>query len=163
MICGTCRRGHPPKGANFDSRFVSREGAKNAKERACDGFFVPSLEEVSSATEFRSLRVLRVRNAFAVWGEFLCAKTSPLTPSPCDFACVWPVPRSMRRAKSRRRGAVDHRMRLRSQAIEVCVDESPRLLMTFAPNCGYTHVPRIRCIWLDWLSSCPELLATHLE
>ena len=69
----------------------------------------------------------------------------------------------MRRAKSRRRGAVDHRMRLRSQAIEVCVDESPRLLMTSAPNCGYTHVPRIRCIWLDWLSSCPELLATHLE
>ena len=63
---------HSPKGANFDSRFVSREGAKNAKERACDGFFVPSLEEVSSATEFRSLRVLRVlrvRNAFAPFGE----------------------------------------------------------------------------------------------
>jgi hypothetical protein len=65
-------RVHSPKGANFDSRFVSREGAKNAKERACDGFFVPSLEEVSSATEFRSLRVLRVlrvRNAFAPFGE----------------------------------------------------------------------------------------------
>ena len=60
---------HPQFGANFDSRFVSREGAKNAKERACDGFFVPSLEEVSLATEFRSLRVLRVRNAFAPFGE----------------------------------------------------------------------------------------------
>ena len=63
---------HPQLGADFDSRFVSREGAKNAKERACDGFFVPLLEEVSSATEFRSLRVLRVlrvRNAFAPFGE----------------------------------------------------------------------------------------------
>jgi hypothetical protein len=37
---------HSPKGANFDSRFVSREGAKNAKEKACDGFSVPSLEEM---------------------------------------------------------------------------------------------------------------------
>jgi hypothetical protein len=44
---------HPQLGANFDSRFVSREGAKNAKEKACDGFSVPSLEKVSSATEFR--------------------------------------------------------------------------------------------------------------
>jgi hypothetical protein len=62
---------HSPKGANFDSRFVSREGAKNAKEKACDGFSVPSLEKVSSATEFRPLcvlRVLRVRNAFAPHG-----------------------------------------------------------------------------------------------
>jgi hypothetical protein len=55
---------HSPKGANFDSRFVSREGAKNAKarrtrrreeregaknakEKACDGFSTPSLEEGS--------------------------------------------------------------------------------------------------------------------
>jgi hypothetical protein len=50
---------HSPKGANFDSRFVSREGAKNAKERACDGFFVPSLEEDSSTMEFSLLCVLR--------------------------------------------------------------------------------------------------------
>jgi hypothetical protein len=60
---------HSPKGANFDSRFVSREGAKNAKEKACDGFSVSSLEKVSSATEFRPLRVLRVRNIFAPFGE----------------------------------------------------------------------------------------------
>jgi hypothetical protein len=33
--------------------------AKNAKEKACDGFSVPSLEKISSATEFRPLRVLR--------------------------------------------------------------------------------------------------------
>jgi hypothetical protein len=48
---------HSPKGANFDSRFSLRKAATNAKEKACDGFFVPSLEEVSSATEFRPLRV----------------------------------------------------------------------------------------------------------
>jgi hypothetical protein len=66
---------HSPKGANFDSRFVSREGAKNAKEKACDGFSVHSLEKVSSATEFRPLcvlrvlRVLRVRDIFAPFGE----------------------------------------------------------------------------------------------
>jgi hypothetical protein len=50
---------HPQLGANFDSRFVSREGAKNAKEKACDGFSVPSLEEDFSAMEFRLLCVLR--------------------------------------------------------------------------------------------------------
>jgi hypothetical protein len=37
----------------------SREAAKNAKEKAFFGFYAPSLEEDSSATEFRSLRVLR--------------------------------------------------------------------------------------------------------
>ena len=50
----------------------SREGAKNAKEKACDGFSVPSLEKFSSATEFRHLcvlRVLRVRDIFASFGE----------------------------------------------------------------------------------------------
>jgi hypothetical protein len=53
------RRGaHPLLGANFDSRFVSREAAKNAKEKAFYGFSVPSFEEDSSATEFRPLRVL---------------------------------------------------------------------------------------------------------
>ena len=65
-------RVHSPKGANFDSRFVSRAGAKNAKEKAFYGFSAPSFEEGSSATEFRSLRVLRVlrvRNAFAPFGE----------------------------------------------------------------------------------------------
>jgi hypothetical protein len=64
--------GHPRVGANFDSRFVSREGAKNAKEKVCDGFSVPSLEKFSSATEFRPrcvLRVLRVRDIFAPFGE----------------------------------------------------------------------------------------------
>jgi hypothetical protein len=53
-ILGRCEY----NGVHFDSRFVSREGAKNAKEKACDGFSVPSLEKVSSATEFRPLRVL---------------------------------------------------------------------------------------------------------
>jgi hypothetical protein len=68
---------YPPFGANFDSRFVSREGAKNAKEKGCDGFSVPSLEKVSSATEFRLLcvlRVLRVRNIFAPFGEYTHAE-----------------------------------------------------------------------------------------
>jgi hypothetical protein len=40
----------------------SREAAKNvknAKKRVCYGLFVPSLEEFSSAMEFRPLRVLR--------------------------------------------------------------------------------------------------------
>jgi hypothetical protein len=37
----------------------SREAAKNAKEKACDGFSVPPLEEDYSATEFKPLRVLR--------------------------------------------------------------------------------------------------------
>jgi hypothetical protein len=46
-------------GANFDSRFFSREAAKNAKEKVLYGFSVHSLEEDSSATEFRPLRVLR--------------------------------------------------------------------------------------------------------
>jgi hypothetical protein len=46
------------EGTNVDGRFFSREAAKNAKERACDGFCVPSLEEISSATEFRPLHVL---------------------------------------------------------------------------------------------------------
>ena len=59
---------HSPKGANFDDRFSSREAAKNAKEKACDGFSVPSLEEIffgdGIQTSSRSLR-LRVRNAFA--------------------------------------------------------------------------------------------------
>jgi hypothetical protein len=45
--------------ANFNRRFAAREAAKNAKEKACDGFFVPSLEEDFSATKFRPLRVLR--------------------------------------------------------------------------------------------------------
>jgi len=49
---------HPQFGANFDSRFSSREAAKNAKEKACDGFSSPLLEEDSSMTEFRPLRVL---------------------------------------------------------------------------------------------------------
>jgi hypothetical protein len=55
--------------ANFDSRFSSREAAKNAKEKACDGFSVPSPEEFSLVTEFRPLRILRilrVRNAFEI-------------------------------------------------------------------------------------------------
>jgi hypothetical protein len=57
---------------NFDSRFSSREAAKNAKnakEKACDGFSVPSPDEVSLVTEFRPLRVLRVlrvKNAFEI-------------------------------------------------------------------------------------------------
>jgi hypothetical protein len=46
------------EGTNVDGRFFSREAAKNAKERACDGFCVPSPEEISSATEFRPLHVL---------------------------------------------------------------------------------------------------------
>ena len=67
---------HPPFGVNFDSRFVSREAAeprsreaaknvknvknvKNAKKRVYYSLFVPSLEEFSSAMEFRPLRVLR--------------------------------------------------------------------------------------------------------
>jgi hypothetical protein len=50
---------HPQLGANFDSRFVSRKGAKNAKEKAFDDFSVPSLEEDFSATEFGPLCVLR--------------------------------------------------------------------------------------------------------
>jgi hypothetical protein len=53
---------HPQFGANFDSRFSSREAAKNAKnakEKACDGFSSPLLEEDSLTTEFRPLRVLR--------------------------------------------------------------------------------------------------------
>jgi hypothetical protein len=50
----------PPQfGADFDGRFVSRKAAKNAKEKACGGSSAPSLEDVSSATEFRLLRVLR--------------------------------------------------------------------------------------------------------
>jgi hypothetical protein len=61
-------RVHPPKGANFDSRFVSREGAKNVKEKACDGFSVPSLEKVSSATEFRPLCVRDIFAPFGEWG-----------------------------------------------------------------------------------------------
>ena len=69
---GSGGRGASAKRANFDSRFVSREGAKNAKEKACDGFSVPSREKFSSATEFRPLCVLCVlcvRNIFAPFGE----------------------------------------------------------------------------------------------
>ena len=56
---------YPQFGANFNTRFSSREAAQNAKEKGCDGFFVPALEEVSSATEFRLLRVFRVFRGFA--------------------------------------------------------------------------------------------------
>jgi hypothetical protein len=35
------------------------KNAKNAKEKACDGFSSPLLEEDSLTTEFRPLRVLR--------------------------------------------------------------------------------------------------------
>jgi hypothetical protein len=61
---------YPQFGANFDSRFFSRQAAKNAKEKALYGFSAPSFEEVFSVMEFRPfrvfciLRVLRVRNAF---------------------------------------------------------------------------------------------------
>jgi hypothetical protein len=55
---------YPQFGANFDSRFFSREAAKNAKEKVLYGFSVHSLEEDSSATEFRPLRVLRVLRGF---------------------------------------------------------------------------------------------------
>jgi hypothetical protein len=58
-VDGRTSRVHSPKGANFDSRFVSREGAKNAKENASYGFSAPSLEEFFSAMEFRLLCVLR--------------------------------------------------------------------------------------------------------
>jgi hypothetical protein len=40
-------RAHRQFGASFDSSLFSREGAKNAKEKACDGFSVPSLAEDS--------------------------------------------------------------------------------------------------------------------
>jgi hypothetical protein len=50
---------HSPKGANFDSRFVSREAAKNAKEKAAYCLSAHSLEQDFLATEFRPLRVLR--------------------------------------------------------------------------------------------------------
>jgi hypothetical protein len=50
---------HPQFRANFDSRFSSREAAKNAKENAFYDFSAPSPEEDSSAMEFRPLRVLR--------------------------------------------------------------------------------------------------------
>jgi hypothetical protein len=43
-----------------DAVFFSREAAKNAKEMALYGYSAPSLEEVFSATEFKSLRVLCV-------------------------------------------------------------------------------------------------------
>jgi hypothetical protein len=62
MIAGVGGRGsgwvHLQFGANFDSRFSSREAAKNAKEKACDGFSARLLEEISSAMEFSPLRVL---------------------------------------------------------------------------------------------------------
>jgi hypothetical protein len=45
-----------PESGDFDSRFSSREAAKNAKGKACYGFSALSLEEASSATEFRFLR-----------------------------------------------------------------------------------------------------------
>jgi len=51
--------GHPQLGANFNSRFSSREAAKNAKEKTVYGFSVPLLEQDFSAMEFRNLRVLR--------------------------------------------------------------------------------------------------------
>jgi len=53
------RRVHPQLEASFDSKFSSREAAKNAKEKACEGFSALLLEKVSSATEFRFLCVLR--------------------------------------------------------------------------------------------------------
>jgi hypothetical protein len=49
---------HPASGADLDSRFVSREAAKNAKEKAVYGFFAPSPKENSSATLFRPLQIL---------------------------------------------------------------------------------------------------------
>jgi hypothetical protein len=51
-------RAHPQFRANFNSRFSSREAAKNAKEKAICGFSAPAFEEVSSAMEFRHLRIL---------------------------------------------------------------------------------------------------------
>jgi len=42
------------------------KNAKNAKEKVCDGFSVPSLEKFSSATEFRPLCVLRVLRVLRV-------------------------------------------------------------------------------------------------
>jgi hypothetical protein len=50
---------HPQLGASFNSRFSSREAAKNAKEKACEGFSTLLLEEVSSEKEFRLLCVVR--------------------------------------------------------------------------------------------------------
>jgi hypothetical protein len=46
-------------GANFTSRFFSREAAKNAKEKAFYDFSVLLLQEDFSAMEFRLLCVLR--------------------------------------------------------------------------------------------------------
>jgi hypothetical protein len=53
---------HPPFGADFDSRFSSREERKERKERegkSFYGFSSPSLEEDSSVMGFGPLRVLR--------------------------------------------------------------------------------------------------------
>jgi hypothetical protein len=52
---------HPQSGANFNSRFSSREAAKNvknAKEKNVYGLSAPSLEQDFLATKFRHLRVL---------------------------------------------------------------------------------------------------------
>jgi hypothetical protein len=50
------QRVHPQFRANFDSRFFSREAAKNAKKKFL-WLSAHSLEKVSSVTEFRHLRV----------------------------------------------------------------------------------------------------------
>jgi hypothetical protein len=69
--CAVDVREYPQIGGEFRQQIFltrSREAAKNAKEKAFHDFSAPSLEENSSATKFRLLRVLRVlrvRNAFA--------------------------------------------------------------------------------------------------
>ena len=125
---------HSPKGANFDSRFVSREGAKNAKERACDGFFVPSLEEISSATEFRSLRflrVLRVRNAFAKRGE-----------------CTRRIRRIFDRRLFSRPGCPPQKSRM-SAASDSFIHSAALLFST----CAYSEV--VVVLWIVWITHTP--------
>ena len=64
-------------GQIFDRRFFSREAAK---EKDFYGFSALLFQEISSAMEFRLLRVLRVRNAFAPHGGctrfFECVRAS---------------------------------------------------------------------------------------
>jgi hypothetical protein len=50
---------HPPFGADFDSRFSSREERKEREGKSFYGFSSPSLEEDSSVMGFGPLRVLR--------------------------------------------------------------------------------------------------------